>query len=119
MKADGLRAETPLDRRRQHVLPSMLLHVVESARPVDGTMDRLSLREPLLAFDHVLQRSVLILDDVDDEDRVEDASVERLTARGGIKGGSVQLNDRAAVALANSFDRRVEFAAVRVVVIDP
>ena len=40
VKALGARAEQPIERRRQHVLAGVLLHVIEAPRPVDRALDR-------------------------------------------------------------------------------
>ena len=42
VKADGSGAEEPVERRRQHVLAAVLLHVIEAPRPVDRAPDLLS-----------------------------------------------------------------------------
>ena len=40
VEALGARASDPVERRRQHVLPGVLLHVIEAPRPVDPPADR-------------------------------------------------------------------------------
>jgi hypothetical protein len=58
----GAHAEEAIERRRQHVLPGVLLHVIEPPRPVDGAADHLAWFQgaahdvsdgPVFTIDHV------------------------------------------------------------------
>ncbi len=64
VKALGPRAGDTIERRRQHVLPRVLLHVLEAPRPVDrgrGPVPRAS-----SPFDDVQDRAVVVVHHVDD-----------------------------------------------------
>ena len=95
MEADGARREQPVERRRQHVLPGVLLHVIEPPRPVDRAVHRSARARlrPRAALDTMCSDlAVVLVHDVDDHaDAIaERAGVERLTAGGGIEGGPIE-----------------------------
>ena len=78
VKADGAGLAEPVERRRQDVLPGVLLHVIEPARPVDRPVHAAPDRD--LAVEHVPHLTLIRLDDVDDERLAERPGVARLTA---------------------------------------
>ena len=98
------------------MLSGVLLHVVASARGVDGAVDGSSLLEHLL--DEVEDVAVFIVRDFSDHDAAvaggERPGVERLSAAGGIEGRLVE-QERSAPADATHFSHaRVEGEEVRV-----
>ncbi len=77
------------ERRRQHVLPGVLLHVIEPARPVHDP--RHLHADVERRVQHMQDRPVgLAIDDVHHSPRPQRADVVRLAAGGGIEGGLVQ-----------------------------
>ena len=137
VKADGPDVEQMIERRGQHVLSRVLLHVIEPPRPVDRAVNVLPglqagssgpgrfggserTRPPRgKRGKHVSDAAVLGIEDVDDGQSAERASVERLSARGRIESGAVEGDERASVALRRAGDRRVKLAEVRIRVIQP
>src|SRR4051812_39240894 len=102
MKAHGLDTTDADDRRGQHMLTGVLLHVVESSLPVDLAVDGRSRQETtvcarrhgatidLRSRDDMRDRSIVGVHDVDDAKTAEGSGVERLAASGGIERGSVE-----------------------------
>src|SRR5467141_2278283 len=105
METDGPDVEQPRTRGREHMLSRVLLHVVEPARPADRASKNLTglgIRDSGLGtlsgrFDDVRDRSVLFIDDVHDAEGPQDAGVERLAARGGIKRRAIERHAEAIV----------------------
>ena len=119
VKADGADAEQLVEGGRENVLAGVLLHVVEPALPVDGAMHHLSgFGVQGSGFDHMRDRSVLFVDDIDDAQRGEAAGVEGLAAGGGIERGAVERDEQAVVAAIDAHDRRVKLPEIRVVVVE-
>ena len=121
MKADRPRAEQLVERRRQHVLSGVLLHVVEPPGPVDLSVDHVARsRFPVLGveFGHVRDRPVLFVHDVDDAEWTEQAGVERLAARRRIERRAVEREGEAIVAPIDPCDRGVKGPEIRVGVIE-
>src|SRR5437870_1918128 len=65
METDCTDAEQAIDCRRQHMLPRVLLHVIEAARPVDRAVDGLT-RSRRVAVDDVRDLAGVVVDDVKD-----------------------------------------------------
>ena len=79
-----------VERRRQHVLPGVLLHVIEAPRPVDDAVDA-SGPATWARLHHVHMRpSPSSIDDIDDADVAERPGIERLPAGRRIEGGAVE-----------------------------
>jgi hypothetical protein len=76
MNRNGRTAEPLLKHRRQQVLTGVLLHVVESARPIDATMHRARLQ---FAIDDVNDLIALIAD-IEHVGIIKLAAIKRLTA---------------------------------------
>src|SRR5262245_42443590 len=104
------------------MLPGVLLHVVEPARPVDDSTNRLS--DPRRrSFDNVHDLAVLIVNHVDDARRTERACVEWLTACGWIESRAIEIDGMTSGAVCRRIwldadHSRIEFAFIRVVVIE-
>ena len=103
------------------MLPRVLLHVIEAACPIDLAVHGIASFEFYVLssqFRHVSDRSVLLVDDLDDSERAEAAGVERLAAGGWIEGGAIQRHQQAIVAAIEARDRRVKRPEIRVGVIE-
>ncbi len=83
MEAFSARPADRLERRRQHVLPGVLLHVVESTRPVDGPVHARSDVERTI--DEMHEPAILVIDHVDDGPSAEPPEIVRLPAGGRIE----------------------------------
>ena len=69
------------------MLAGVLLHVIESPRPVDGAADtRAGVDRAIRQMDDL----ILLVDDIDDTCSAERARVERLAARRGIERGLIE-----------------------------
>jgi hypothetical protein len=88
-EAARLRAEQFDERLREDVLPRVLLHVVEAARPVNAPahLRALCRRFALEDVEHV---AVLFFDALDDARRAERAGVSRLPAARRVEGRAVE-----------------------------
>ena len=139
MKAHGPDVEQTVERRRQHVLAGVLLHVIESACPVDEAahthpgfevqgagfrvrssgfkVQRSGFGVRGCAFHDVRDRAVFLIDDVHDAQRAEHARVERLPARRRIERRAIERDDEAIVAALNAPDGRVKGVEIGVAVI--
>ena len=117
MKAERRHGEAVDDRRRQHVLARVVLHVIETAVPVDDAMQRLSDSQLPVALHHV-DDVIVVVRHVDDRERAEPSGVERLAARGGIERTAIQPDRAAVAARVDAYDHGIELAAVRVVVVE-
>jgi hypothetical protein len=118
-EAAGLRAEQLDESLRENVLPGVLLHVVEAARPIDAAAHLGPFGRGVALYDveHALRLSV---DALDDAGAAERAGVRRLPAAGRVEGRAVERDGRAAVVRARQGqDARVELGQVRVVVVEP
>ena len=107
MEALGAHAADTIERRRQHVLAGVLLHVIEAPRPVDrGPLTPSPSRAPSRAptLDDVHNRAVVSIDDVDDPRAAERAGVERLAAGRRIEGGAIEHDAGAAADVADVDD---------------
>ena len=111
MKANRLRLEQIDQHSRQQVLPAVLLHVIEAARPVDAASDFVAshrsggdVRDPLVLLNHF-----------EDRDAGNHTQVVRLAARGGIESGLIEIE--AAAVRASLNDAPPELSEVAVVVV--
>ena len=125
MKALGPNAAHLIDRRGEHVLAGVLLHVLEPAGPVDVARDDLDGRvaDPThgdldLALDQVDDRAVLPLDDVEHAGAAERAGVEGLAARRRVERGAIEHDARAASGVADAHQPGVEGLEIRVEVVE-
>jgi hypothetical protein len=78
VKALGPRLQKTIEGRRQHMLPGVLLHVVEAAGPVDAAGDACPLLE--MPVDEVQDRAGVRVHYLDDASGAKHAEVERLPA---------------------------------------
>ena len=117
VKALGPRAGEPVERRREHVLAGVLLHVLEAARPVDRARGTRSLAAAS-RFDHVQDRAVVPIDDVDDARAAERAGVERLAAGCRIERGAVEHDGRRPSCAPTPTICGVELGQVRIGVVE-
>jgi hypothetical protein len=126
VKAFGANAEEPIEGGRQDVLPGVLLHMIETARPIDAAVD---LTFSQLPFNDVRDRAVVSIDDVDHPCAAEIAHVVRLPARRRIERGAIEhghepsldsAGDRPGTPLdaLDADHRRVELLRVRIGVVD-
>ena len=117
-EAARLRAVEFDERLREYVLPRVLLHVVEPARPVNHAAHaRPRLRHT--ALDDVQHLSALSLDAVNDARAAEQACVCGLAAARRVEGRSVEHHRRASFSVRRDGDNaRVELDEVRVVVVE-
>jgi hypothetical protein len=104
-----------VDRRRQHVLTGVLLHVIEPTVPVDAAVHR--------SFRHrtvhdVKHGAVVAVDGIDDRGGPQPSGIEGLPAGRGVKGGAIQDHGLPSVHDQPFQDGRVELAEVRVGVVD-
>ena len=107
MKTDRADAEQPIERGRQHVLPGVLLHVIEPARPVDLPVG--PRRQRRAARSTTCTTSpVVIVDHVDDRLAAEAARVERLSARRRIERRAIEHDVRTPVDDVAGTDDGVE-----------
>ena len=122
MKADGLDAEQPDERSREHMLTRVLLHVIESTRPVHDSANSLPDTRHR-SIDNVHNSATLIVDHVDHAGCAQRSGIERLTTCGGIKRRAIEAHAVADAVDAsghkpfNTDDGGVEFAFIRVVVV--
>jgi len=96
VEAQRPRAAHAQNRRGQHVLSGVLLHVIEAAGPIDLAVDVLAWCQTRL-LDDVSDPAVFLIEHIDDPQAAQCPGVERLTAGGGIEGRPVE-RDRPAVA---------------------
>ena len=87
VEALGAGADHAIERGRQHMLPGVLLHVLESSVPVNLAVDDLQLsiasrNDPAFefAFENMENLAILGAHDVDDTGRTEVTGVKRLSA---------------------------------------
>ncbi len=116
MEPYGQVLEERFERAGQNVLPGVLLHVIETPRPVDLAGHRRAVRER--RRQHV-DDFVSVIDGVDDIRPAEPASVERLAAGRGVEGSPIERDGRAPVVIERAGDDGVEPAAGGVGVIQP
>ena len=105
----------PVERRGEHVLPCVLLHVLEAPGPVDPSADRSRGQFP---FDHMKDRPVVSIHHIDDGDVAEPAGVERLPSGCRVERGPVEHDGRPPVVRLGADDLRVELRHVRVGVVE-
>ena len=88
MKAHGGDFEQFFENRREQVLPGVLLHVIETAGPVDlrGNFDGCNRSIEDVRY------AVFFIGHLDDVRAAQGAEIEGLAARGRIEGGAVQIN---------------------------
>lgn len=116
MKRNSLKSEELDERGGEHVLRGMLLHMIESPRPVDGAVN---LRRRDWPLDNVNDFVAVLVRNVDYSDIVQLAGVERLAARGGVKRGAIESQMPAFAGRLARDHGGVEFTQERVVVIQP
>ena len=110
VKALGPIREQPIERRRQHVLARVLLHVVETASPVDRAAHRGPFRRE--APPHMSDAAVFLIDDVDHPDLAQRSDVEGLPARRRIEGRAIELHAERRRAARRRTRRAAENARV-------
>ena len=109
-----MQPEALLEHRREHVLPGVLLHVIEAAEPVDGA---LALHRPGIERPgEVVRDAVLFIGDIQHGHTGDGPGIEGLPPGGGIEGGAVEV-DGAPVGGA-FHDARGELAQVGIGVIE-
>ena len=111
-----MRSDLSLERRRQQVLPGVLLHVIEPAHPVDVPAHTRVLLE--LAIDEMADGAVLLLEDIEHLGLVERARVERLAARGRIERRPIERHLPLLPLLLDVADDGIEFDQVGVGVVE-
>src|SRR5439155_13689129 len=89
MKADGTGGEEAITRRRQNMLASVLLHVIEPPCPIDDAVNDIP-GPTSLFIDDVHHIAGFIVVDLNHSRVAERAGVERLTAGCRIETGAVQ-----------------------------
>ena len=117
VEALGPRLAHAVERRRQHVLAGVLLHVIEAPRPVDRAVAR---GAPTSSGPSTTctSRSVVVIDDVDDAPAAERAEVVRLPAGGGIERRADERDREAVAGRGAGGDVGVERLAIGVGVIE-
>ena len=108
-----LPAESILGHGRQEVLPRVLLHVIEAARPVEAKCRRAPGHG---AFEEVPDPVRRLLD-VEDGDAREESPIGRLAAPFGIEDRVGEDGEGAAVLLARCEDLGIEVRPVRVALV--
>jgi hypothetical protein len=114
MEAHGSVVEHALEGRRQHMLSGVLLHVVETARPVDLAVYRLAdcrhVRRDLPdgSGRGYVQHALAIVDGVDHVDRSQTADVEGLPTGCRIERRAIEDERRCAFVLDDLEDDGVE-----------
>src|SRR5262245_30351266 len=93
----------------------MLLHMVESPRPIQRAVDGIIGERPRERMPH---DAILDLD-VDDRDAAQRAGVGRLPAAFGVERAAVERDRRAAAALGACDDSGVEIVQIRIDKIEP
>jgi hypothetical protein len=104
---------------REDVLPRVLLQMIETARPINPSLDlRAHLRRR--AFDDVPHDARLFfVNAFDDARRAERACVARLAAASRVKRGAVERDGEASRPFVRDVeDARVELREMRVVIIE-
>ena len=114
VEALGTDVTQPGECRRQHVLPGVLLHVIESSRPVDRAAQANRGRR---AIDDVQNPAVLAVHHVEHADVAEHPDIERLAAGSGVERGAIE-HERGAAVVRHGIDEiGVELAQVGILVI--
>jgi hypothetical protein len=116
VKADRPGGQLALERRRQQVLPGVLLHVIEPAVPVDMPAHAAVLFER--AIDQMRDVAILVVEDVEHPGLVERPDVEGLPAGGGIKRRAIEHHFPLVVLALHFAHHGVELDQVRVCVIE-
>ena len=99
------------DYRREEMLAGVLLHVIEAAVPLDAAPDSADTEWGAEEMDDALA----FVHDIQNRDVVHPPAIERLTTRGGIEGGAIEVDTGTVTALIDHI--RVELAKVGVGVI--
>ena len=97
------------------MLPAVLLHVIETALPVDHTLDLFVLREPLHQVPHL---GTLAFPHVEDGNAVEGTRVVRLAPGRRVERGAVQPYRRPTFAFPPVGDSRRELPRGRIRVVE-
>jgi hypothetical protein len=125
MKAHRAHAKQFVDRRRQHVLAGVLLHVIEAPRPIYRAADRLSvvqgpwsLVRPWSWVQDVRDRPVFLVDHIDNAKVAQPPGVERLAAGCGIERGAVEDHAEAFRRAVHAHHGGVERLEVRIGVVE-
>ena len=118
MEAHRSDVQQAVERGRQHVLAGVLLHVLEAAGPVDPPAHQARLD---LSLDEMNDAAVVFVDDLDDASGAERARIERLAARGRVKGRAIE-HDGVPSGISgdrlDAHDGRLELGRVRIGVVD-
>jgi hypothetical protein len=124
VKAFRPRGRHALECRGEDVLAGMLLHVLETPRPIDPSVDwsrsRWLRRTPFQSarFEHVDDRAVVSIHHVDDRRVSQAAGIERLPSRGRVERRPIEHHGGPPLVRLGSKDARVELCRVRVDVIE-
>jgi hypothetical protein len=114
MKGHGVQIAGFYERPGEHVLSRVLLHVIESTVPVDRAVD--VPRRWRTTFHGVQHRLALALLHIDDGEASDAANIRRLSARGGVEIGLVQVHGMsAAVQRLRTHDDTTELRGVGIV----
>src|SRR4051812_5086111 len=87
--------------------------MVKATRPIDSTTYPCGVERRCQQMGNALT----FIDDVDDRNARQLAAVERLATGGRVKGGAIQVDPSAVIALVD--DRRLELAEVGIGVVEP
>jgi hypothetical protein len=112
VEADGMQREHLLEDGRKQVLAGMLLHVVQTAVPVDGAR-HFALRH---RFGQAMRDARFLIHHVEHGNARDGAGVERLSAGGWVKGRAVEVD--AAAVLGNARNAGPEIVQVGVGVVE-
>ena len=115
VEARGPVGEQTIERGGQHVLPRVLLHVVEAAGPVDLAGDGRLLLE---WCSHDMDDLAVRVDNVEDLDPGEASGVEGLAARRWVERRAVEHDCRSAFELERTPNDGIEDGTGRVGVVD-
>lgn len=112
MEADRRNAESVMQDGAEQMLPGVLLHMIEAARPIDDSDNGSRIdRRPEQVGD-----ALVLINDIDYGNPVQDAGIEGLPTGAGIESSAVEVD---APSLVRGVDYLgLELAQVRVVVVE-
>ena len=116
MKAEGLGARLPFERRRQQMLSRMLLHVIEAPVPIDVPAHARVRLE--LAIDQMADSAVFLVEHIENHCLADRAGVEGLAAGRRVEGCAIEDDLPAVVLPADLTDDGVEFDQVGIGVVE-
>src|SRR5205814_3453821 len=99
------------------MLAGVLLHVIESARPVDCSVYGIADLERAVLH-YVGDRPAVIVDNIDHAQPPQGPGVERLAARRGIEGRAIERDAKSIAGALDAGDGRFELAQGRIVVVE-